>query len=175
MYSCILDRGQVLFGKGYTMAAVQSVDIKVHGVGAHGASPHMSIDPVVTASMIVMELQTIVSRNIKPIDDAVVTVGAIKGGTKHNIIPDNVTLKLTIRTYTQEVRDLIQRRIEEITRGVAIAAGLPQDKMPEISYTDTYTPANYNNPELVNLLTASAISAIGNENVLLSHSKDVSR
>ena len=113
-----------------------------------------------------MELQTIVSRNIKPIDDAVVTVGAIKGGTKHNIIPDNVTLKLTIRTYTQEVRDLIQRRIEEITRGVAIAAGLPDDKMPEISYTDTYTPANYNNPELVNLLTASAISAIGNENVL---------
>ena len=89
------------------MAAVESVDILIHGVGAHGASPHMSIDPVVIASMMVMDLQTIVSRSVKPIDDAVVTVGAIQGGTVHNIIPDQVTLKLTIRTYTEEVRKLV--------------------------------------------------------------------
>ena len=96
--------GKVGFGKGYTMANTESVDIKVFGQGAHGASPHMSIDPIVTASIIVMELQTIVSRNINPLDDAVITVGSFQGGTKHNIIPDEVKLQLTIRTYKEEVR-----------------------------------------------------------------------
>ncbi len=157
--------GKVGVADGYTMAAVQSVDIKVFGVGAHGASPHMSIDPVVVASMMVMELQTIVSRNIKPIDDAVITVGAIKGGTKHNIIPDEVTLQLTIRTFTKEVRDLIEKRIREIARGTAIAAGLPEEKMPEITFPDSYTPPNYNNPELVEKFKASAARVIGNGNV----------
>jgi len=158
--------GQVGFGKGYTMANTESIDIRVFGVGAHGASPHMSIDPVVTASLMVMELQTIVSRSLKPIDDAVITVGAIKGGIKHNIIPDEVTLQLTVRTFTDEVRQLVHRRIREIARGVAIAAGLPEDKMPEVTIPDTYTPANYNHPELVDRLVASAGRAIGPENVL---------
>jgi len=158
--------GQVGFGKGYTMANTESIDIKVLGVGAHGAAPHMSIDPVVIASMMVMELQTIVSRNLKPIDAAVVTVGAIKGGIKHNIIPDEVTLKLTVRTYTQEVRQMIHRRIREIARGVAIAAGLPDDKMPEVVVPDAYTPANYNTPELVDRMWSSAAKAIGATNVL---------
>ncbi len=158
--------GQVGFGKGYTMANTESIDIKVLGVGAHGAAPHMSIDPVVIASMMVMELQTIVSRNLKPIDAAVVTVGAIKGGIKHNIIPDEVTLKLTVRTYTQEVRQMIHRRIREIARGVAIAAGLPDDKMPEVVVPDSYTPANYNTPELVDRMWSSAAKAIGETNVL---------
>ena len=105
--------GKVGFGKGYTMANTESVDIKVFGQGAHGASPHMSIDPIVTASIIVMELQTIVSRNINPLDDAVITVGSFQGGTKHNIIPDEVKLQLTIRTYKEEVRKLIHKRIKE--------------------------------------------------------------
>ena len=158
--------GQVGFGKGYTMANTESVDIKVFGYGAHGAAPHMSIDPVVLASMMVMEFQTIVSRNLKPTESAVVTVGSIHGGTKHNIIPDEVTLQLTVRTYTEEVRKMIHKRLNEISRGVAIAAGLPEDKMPEVVIPDNFTPANYNHPELVDMLTASASDAIGSENVL---------
>ena len=158
--------GQIGLSDGFTMANTESIDIKIKGVGAHGASPHMSIDPVVIASMIVMEIQTIVSRNIKPIDDAVITVGAIKGGTKHNIIPDEVALQLTVRTYKQEVRKLIHKRLEEITRGVAIAAGLSQDMYPEIHVPDQYTPANYNHPDLTQKVHSSASNAIGVDNVV---------
>lgn len=158
--------GQVGFGKGYTMANTEMIDINVFGQGAHGASPHMSIDPVVIASMIVMDLQTIVSRNLKPTESAVVTVGAIQGGVKHNIIPDEVTLKLTVRTYSEEVRQMVHRRIREISKGVAIAAGLPEDKLPEVIIPDVFTPANYNNPELVDRLIESAEKVIGNENVV---------
>lgn len=158
--------GQIGLGKGFTMANTESIDIKVFGQGAHGASPHMSIDPVVISSMIVMDLQTIVSRNLKPTESAVVTVGAIQGGVKHNIIPDEVTLKLTVRTYTEEVRMMVHKRIKEISRGVAIAAGLSEDKLPEVTIPKEFTPANYNNPELVDRLTASANKAIGSDNVL---------
>ena len=158
--------GQIGVGKGYTMANTESVDIEIYGVGAHGASPHMSIDPVVIASMIVMDLQTIVSRSLKPIEDAVVTVGAIKGGTKHNIIPDQVNLQLTVRTYKEEVRQLVHKRIREISRGIAIAAGLPEDKMPKVSIPEDFTPANYNKPEMVEKIIASAGKSIGAANVL---------
>lgn len=151
-----LPAGTVGLSEGYTMATAEFADIKVFGVGAHGASPHMSIDPIVIASMIVMEIQTIASRSVKPIDDVVVTVGAIKGGTKHNIIPDEVTLQLTIRTFTEEVRTLVHRRIEEIARGVAIAAGLPEEKMPMVDFNTAYTPANYNNPGLIESMRRSA-------------------
>lgn len=157
--------GQVGFGKGFTMANVESIDIKVVGLGAHGAAPHMSIDPIVIASMMVMEFQTIVSRSMKPIESAVVTVGAIHGGTKHNIIPDEVTLKLTVRTYTEEVRLMIHKRLREISRGVAIAAGLPDHMMPEVIIPDEFGPANYNNPDLVDRLISSASQVIGEENV----------
>ena len=158
--------GQVGFGKGYTMANTESIDINVFGYGAHGAAPHMSIDPVVISSMIVMDLQTIVSRNLKPTESAVVTVGAIQGGVKHNIIPDQVTLKLTVRTYTEEVRTMVHRRIKEICKGVAIAAGLPEDKLPEVVIPEEFTPANFNNPELVDRLSSSAKKAIGEENIV---------
>ena len=162
----VVEAGSIAIAEGFILAAAESIDIKVKGVGAHGASPHMSIDPVVVASMIVMELQTIVSRNIKPIDDAVVTVGAIKGGTKHNIIPDEVTLQLTVRTYKEEVRQLIHKRIREISRGVAIAAGLSEDKMPEVIIPDQFTPPNYNNPALTARVRNSAELAIGKEKVV---------
>ena len=158
--------GQIGLSEGYSMASVESADISIYGVGAHGASPHMSIDPIVLASMMVMDLQTIVSRNIKPIEDAVVTVGAIKGGTVHNIIPDEVTLKLTIRTYKPEVRDLIFKRIREIARGTAIAAGLPEDKMPSVTFKPSGTPANYNDPSLTKKVIASAGKVIGASNIL---------
>ena len=158
--------GQIGLSEGYSMASVGSVDIQVFGIGAHGAAPHMSIDPVVLASMMVMDMQTIVSRNVKPIDAAVVTVGAIKGGTVHNIIPDEVTLKLTIRTYKNEVQDLIFKRIKEIARGTAIGAGLPEDKFPIVSINAAGTPSNYNDPALTKSIVAAASKVIGAENVL---------
>lgn len=161
-----LGAGKIGICPGFIMANTELVDIKVKGVGAHGASPHQSIDPIVIASLIVMEIQTIVSRNIKPIDDAVVTVGAIKGGTKHNIIPDEVTLQLTIRTYKEEVRLMIHQRLREISRGIAISAGLPDDLMPEVIIPENFTPSNYNNPDMTKKVTASAGQAIGVDNVV---------
>lgn len=158
--------GQVGIGKGYTMANAESIDIKVFGIGAHGASPHKSIDPIVIASMMVIELQTIVSRTVKPTEAAVVTVGAIHGGSKHNIIPDEVTLKITVRTFEESVRLKIHERIRQIAKGTAIAAGLPEDKMPEVIIPDDFVPANYNTPELVDRLIASSVKAIGKENVV---------
>ena len=166
--SATIEVGKVGFGKGYTMANTESVDITVKGVGAHGASPHMSIDPVVTASMIVMELQTIVSRNLKPTESAVVTVGAIQGGIKHNIIPDEVTLKLTLRTYKEDVRQMVHKRIEEIARGVAIASGVPEDLMPVVKFPDDFTPANYNDSDLVDIMSQAASKSIGEANVIES-------
>lgn len=153
--------GQIGLGTGYTMANTEMIDIIVKGIGAHGASPHQSVDPVVLASMMVMELQTIVSRNLKPTEPAVVTVGAIQGGTKHNIIPDEVTLQLTVRTFTEEARQLVHRRIREIARGTALAAGLTEERFPEVIIPEVFTPANYNDPELTAQVIASAGRSIG--------------
>ncbi|MEM7656285.1 MAG: amidohydrolase [Bacteroidota bacterium] len=158
--------GQVGFGKGYTMANAEMINIKVFGVGSHGASPHMSVDPVVLASMMVMELQTIVSRTIDPRESAVVTVGAIQGGIRGNIIPDEVMLQLTVRTFEEEVRLKVHQRIREIARGTAIAAGLPEDKMPEVEIPEEFTPANFNDPELVDVMWETATEALGAENVV---------
>lgn len=158
--------GQIGVGSGYTMANAEIVDIAIKGVGAHGASPHMSVDPIVLASMMIMDIQTIVSRNIKPIESAVITVGAIKGGTKHNIIPDEVSLKITVRTFKDEVRLMIRNRINEIARGVAIAAGLPESLMPIVTYNESYTPANLNYPEMVDKLKIAAEKVIGYDNVV---------
>lgn len=163
-----IEAGKVGFGKGYTMANAEAVDIRVFGQGAHGASPHMSIDPIVIASMLVMELQTIVSRNLNPLDNAVVTVGTIKGGTKNNIIPDEVLLQLTVRTFTEEVRGMIHRRIKEIAQGVAMAAGLPEDKYPEVIVLPQFTPANFNNSALVDRLYSSVEKTIGSQNIVES-------
>ena len=158
--------GKVGFGKGYIMANTESVDIKIYGQGSHGAAPHMSIDPIVTASMIVMELQTIVSRNLNPLDDAVITVGSIRGGTKHNIIPDEVNLQLTIRTYKEEVRNLIHKRIKEICDGIAASMGLDKSRWPKIIMPEQYTPANYNDELLIDIMTNVSNSTIGEENVV---------
>lgn len=163
-----IEVGNVGFGKGYTMANTESIDIVVYGVGAHGASPHMSIDPVVTASLMVMELQTIVSRNLKPTESAVVTVGAIQGGVKHNIIPDHVTLKLTVRTFKEDVRQMVHQRIKEIADGVARASGVPDDLLPVVTIPNEFTPANYNNGEMVDRLRKSAAKSIGAEHVIVS-------
>jgi hippurate hydrolase len=163
--NAVLPAGQIAIDPGYIMARAESVDIRIFGRGAHGAQPQAAIDPVVIASMIVVELQTIVSRNVDPTDIAVITVGAIQGGVKHNIIPEEVVLKLTVRTFTEEVRELVHRRIREICNGVALAAGMPEDRMPEISYEKFDAPPVYNDPVMVERLRVSAVSVVGEENI----------
>ena len=156
--SASLPAGTVIHTKGYVMASVDSVDITVYGVGGHGAYPQRTKDPVVLSAQIINALQTLVSREIKPIDAGVVTVGSIHGGTKHNIIPDEVKLQLTVRSYTDETRAKLLDGIKRIARGQAIAMGLPDDKLPDVIIADESTPSTYNNPELadriVNVLQA---------------------
>src|SRR6202011_1598217 len=118
---------------GMALANVDTVDITVRGKGGHGASPHTTIDPVVLAARIVIDLQTIVSREINPTDPAVVTVGSIHGGTKHNIIPDEVKLQLTVRSYKTDVRDRVLAAIDQIAQGIAAAAGVPPDRAPIVT------------------------------------------
>jgi len=161
-----LPAGAVGFGKGYTMANTQSVDVIVHGQGAHGAAPHKSIDPVVLASMMVMDMQTIVSRTIPPTESAVLTVGAIEGGTKHNIIPDEVRLKITLRSYKKSVHETLIEGIERVAKGQAIAAGLPPEKYPEVIVSEKFTPANYNDPSLVDKLVGISGETLGKAQVL---------
>ena len=151
---------------GYAMANVDSVDITIHGVGGHGAYPHKTKDPVVLAAQIVLALQTVVSREIKPGEPAVVTVGSIHGGTRHNIIPDEVKLQLTLRSYTDAVREQTIEAIKRIVRGQALAAGIPDDRMPEVKVIDDRTPATYNNPELTEKLAAVFTSWFGETNVI---------
>ena len=117
----------------------------VRGVGGHGAYPHTTSDPIVLASRIVTALQTLVSREIDPLDPAVVTVGSFQAGTKHNIISDEARLQLTVRSYTPEVRKLLLDGIARIARGEAIAAGVPEDRMPVVTVREEEsTPATVN-------------------------------
>ncbi len=141
--------GTLGYTSGFAMANVDSVDITVRGVGGHGSQPQSTKDPIVLAAQIVLALQTIVSREIHPLDPAVVTVGSIHGGTKHNIIPDEVHLQLTIRSYSDEVREKLIAAIKRISIGQAMAAGLPEEKHPLVKVKDEYTPAAYNDPKLV--------------------------
>lgn len=162
-----LEAGKVGYVEGYALAAVNSVDITVRGVGGHGAYPHTTKDPVVVAAQVVLALQTIVSRENSPFDPAVVTVGSIQGGTKHNIIPDEVRLQLTVRTYKEEVRRRVLASIERITRSIAEAAGIPEDRMPTVTVReDEFTPATYNDPELTRRLAGVMESGLGAANVV---------
>ena len=158
--------GGIGYTPGYALANVDSVDIAIHGVGGHGAYPHRTKDPVVLAAQIVLALQTIVSREVAPGEPAVVTVGSIHGGTKHNIISDEVKLQLTVRSYTDEVRKQTIDAIKRIVRGQAIAAGIPEDRMPEVKLGDDFTPATYNDPELTEKLARVFKSWLGDSNVI---------
>jgi hippurate hydrolase len=139
--------GQIGYTKGFALANVDSVDVTVPGIGGHGAYPHTTKDPVVIASAIVMRLQTLVARELNPSDPAVVTVGSFQAGSKHNIIPDEARLQITVRSYSDETRAHLLEGIARIARGEAIAAGMPEDKLPKVSVQDPYTPATYNTPE----------------------------
>jgi hippurate hydrolase len=144
-----LPAGVIGITPGYALANVDSVDILVKGVGGHGAYPHTTKDPIVLASRIVTALQTLVARENNPLDPAVVTVGSFQGGSKHNIISDEAKLQLTVRSYKPEVRKLLLDGIQRIVRGEAIAAGLPEDRMPVVTIREQeYTPATFNTEKL---------------------------
>jgi amidohydrolase len=147
--SATLPAGHIGYSVGPALANVDSVDIKVRGIGGHGAAPHTTRDPIVLGARIVGALQTLVSREMNPVEHAVVTVGSFQAGTKHNIISDEAVLLLTVRSYTPETRRLLLDGIRRIARGEAIAAGLPEDRMPEVAVREAeYTPATLNTAAL---------------------------
>lgn len=145
-----LPAGTIGYTPGYALANVDSVDIVVRGTGGHGAYPQTTKDPIVLGARIVGALQTLISREQDPLDPAVVTVGSFIGGAKHNIIPDEAKLLLTVRSYSDENRERLIHGIERIARGEAIAAGIPDDRMPIVSLKDEFTPAAYNPPAFAN-------------------------
>src|SRR5215813_6652210 len=160
--------GKVNVTPAYSMASSTSVDIKIRGIGGHGSRPDAAKDPIVVAAQVIMALQTIVSRENSPLDPAVITVGSIHGGTKHNIIPDEVMLQLTVRAYREEARKKLLAGIERVTKGIAIAAGIPQELAPVIDVQTEYTPAVYNNPALTERIAAVLAKTIGKDNVVQS-------
>jgi amidohydrolase len=158
--------GHIGITEGYTSANVDSVDVTVRGVGGHGAYPHKTKDPVVLAAEMINAWQTIVSRENNPLDPIVITVGSIHGGTKRNIIPDEVQMQLTVRTYKKEVRDKALAAIDRIARQIAAAAGVPPDRAPVVTVRkDEVCPAMYNNPELTKRLVVVWKKSLGDENV----------
>lgn len=161
-----LPAGTIGYRAGPFMASVDMVDITVHGEGGHGAAPHTTKDPIMLSAEMISAFQTIVSREINPIEPAVVTVGSIHGGTVHNIIPDQVKMQLTLRSYSQEVRDQTVAALHRITANMARMAGLPEDKYPEISIRDPQTPATLNDPELTMRLVNVFKEHLGEEKVV---------
>jgi amidohydrolase len=165
--SADLEAGKVGYTPGYAMASSTSVDIKIRGLGGHGARPETTKDPIVVAAQVVLALQTIASRENSPLDPVVVTVGSIHGGTKHNIIPDEVDLQITVRAYKEEVRKRVLASIERITKGIALAAGIPDDRAPIVKFSETQvTSATYNEPQLTERLAAVFAGSLGQENVV---------
>ena len=153
--------GTIGYRAGYAQANVDTVDIDIKGKGGHGAYPHATIDPVVIAARLVLDLQTIVSREIKPIEPAVITVGSIHGGTKHNIIGDSCHLQLTVRSYSPAVRKQLTAAIRRKALAAAASADAPE---PEISATEG-TPSLYNDPELTERVVAAIQPVLGDSNV----------
>jgi hippurate hydrolase len=162
----LLPAGAVGLTPGYALATSTQMDVVVRGVGGHGSQPQDAKDPVVLAANIILQLQTIVSREISPFDQAVVTVGTIHGGLKRNIIPDEVKLELNIRAYKEEVRQHIIQAVARITRAAALGAGMPEDRLPLVSVLDNeFATALYNDPALTERLRPALKRALGEDNV----------
>jgi amidohydrolase len=132
----------------------------------HGAYPHKTKDPIVLSAKIVLALQTIVSREVRPGDPAVITVGSIHGGTKHNIVPDEVRLQLTVRSYSDEVRQQLLQAIRRTARGEALATGIPEDRLPEVTLADESSPATFNDPDLTAKMVSVFKAWLGKDNVI---------
>jgi amidohydrolase len=162
-----LAAGRIAYVPGFILANVDMVDITIRGVGGHGAYPHTAKDPIVLAAQTILALQTLVSREKPAGDPGVLTVGAIHGGTKHNIIPDEVKLQLTLRSYSDSVRTNMLAGLERVTRGLALAAGIPEDRMPIVQIRqEEYTPATYNSPELTQRWVSALEPWFGKENLV---------
>src|SRR2546425_3554891 len=162
-----LETGKVGYVPGYALASSTTVEIKIRGLGGHGSKPEATKDPVVLAAEVIVALQTIVSRENSPLDPAVVTVGSIHGGAKSNIIPDEVKLLLTVRSYKEEVRQHILASIARITKNIAAAAGIPEDRAPIVKVSDTeVTPATYNDPKLAERVARTLEKTLGADNVV---------
>lgn len=162
-----LEAGKLGWCSGHALASVDSVDIRILGAGGHGAYPHKAKDPVVTAARVILALQTVVSREISPLDPAVVTVGSIHGGSRHNIIPEEVELELTVRTYQSEVRRQVLEAIERIVTNIVRSAGIPEERAPVIHVReDEHTPSVYNDPKLMERLVKVWQKTLGKENVI---------
>ncbi len=164
--SAWLPAGQLGVTSGYALANSDRVSITIYGRGGHGSAPHTTVDPIVIAARTVLALQTIVSRETNPQDPAVVTVGSIHGGTRNNIIPDEVDLELTVRSYKPEVRERLLAAISRITKAEAAAAGA--EKEPTVTVSDGGYAATYNDPELSRRLIAALSAAFGASRVTLT-------
>ena len=162
-----LETGKIGYTSGYMLASATSVDVTIRGRGGHGAYPHTTKDPIVMAAEYVLAIQTIISREDSPLDPAVVTVGSIHGGSKHNIIPDEVHLQLSIRAYKEEVRQRILASLERIAKGVALSGGVPEDRAPIVKVSGTeVTSATYNDPALTARVAGAMKKALGASNVV---------
>lgn len=160
-----LAAGKVGYVAGWALANVDSVDMTIHGVGGHGAYPHNSRDPIVLAAAIIMDLQTLVSREIPPIEPGVITVGSIHAGAKHNIIPDRAELQITVRSYSDAVRNKLLSGIKRIALNQAKAMNFPKNKLPKVTIKNEYTPAMWNDPELVERSVRIMKAVLGAKNV----------
>jgi amidohydrolase len=158
--------GTVSLTSGAAMASSTSVDVLIRGIGGHGSQPQVTKDPIVMAGEFIVQMQTIVSRQENPRDPAVVTIGDIHGGTKRNIIPNEVKLELTTRAFTPQARQIIIDGIKHTARGVGVAAGLPDELMPVVTVLDgESTPVLYNDPALALKLKSALAGALGAQNV----------
>jgi amidohydrolase len=157
-----LPAGKVYFVPGPAMASVDSVDVTIFGRGGHGALPNTTVDPVVIAARTVLAFQTLISREKDPLEPAVLTVGSIHGGTKYNIIPDEVKLQITLRTFNPEVRQSLLSGIERVAKAEAAAARAPKEPVVKVSESQDLT---YNDPALTKRLAAALAKQLGAENV----------
>ncbi|HEY5644212.1 MAG TPA: amidohydrolase [Woeseiaceae bacterium] len=163
--------GKINVSEGSPFAGADTVDIVIHGVGAHGAHPYAGKDPIVLGSQIVLALQTLVARELPPRWPGVVTVGSFHSGTKHNIISDRAHLQITVRSTTPETREILLNGIRRIAENMGRVAGLPEDRLPEVTVSTESVPPTVNSPELARRLRAEWIEALGEDRVILNPSK----
>ena len=155
--------GKITAPEGDAYAGADTVDIIVHGIGAHGASPHRGKDPIVIGSQIVVALQTLVSRELAPRAPGVVTVGSFHSGTKHNIISDRAHLQLTVRNTNEETRQILLSGIQRVAVNIGRAAGLPEDKLPEVIISDESVPPTVNTAPLARRLKVAWSESMGDD------------
>ncbi len=163
--------GTINVTEGSPFAGADTVDVVVHGVGSHGAHPHKGKDPIVLGSQIVLALQTLVARELPPRDPGVVTVGSFHAGTKHNIISDRAHLQLTVRNTSEETRRLLLDGIRRIAENMGRVAGLPEDKLPEVTVSEESVPPTTNDAELARRLKEAWTASLGEDKLLYNPTK----